>query len=199
MISRNYVWYAGYGSNLNKQRFYCYIEGGTPTFGKRASDGCTDKTLPADEQDIILPYELYFALPFNAHGTSNWGDGGVAFLSDTLTESSATRCRLWKITEEQYEEVWGQESKSWYGKPIKLGKIDDCPVWTITHEMPVTRIVRPSVPYLKTIIVGLKETFQMNDREIAEYLVEKRGVEGYYSLEEMAEIASAVSDSGRGE
>jgi len=31
---KTYVWYAGYGSNLNKQRFMCYIKGGTPTYGK---------------------------------------------------------------------------------------------------------------------------------------------------------------------
>jgi len=46
--NQEYVWYVGYGSNLNKQRFLCYILGGTPKYGCKPNEGCINKTLPPE-------------------------------------------------------------------------------------------------------------------------------------------------------
>jgi len=61
--NQEYIWYVGYGSNLSKQRFLCYILGGTSKYGKRSNHGCTNKALPLEDRSIKIPYGLYFALP----------------------------------------------------------------------------------------------------------------------------------------
>ena len=40
------VWYVGYGSNLLRERFICYITGGQFRLGGSHTNGCKDKTLP---------------------------------------------------------------------------------------------------------------------------------------------------------
>ena len=75
------VWYVKYGSNLSEQHFLCYIQGGTPCFGKKHNISFTDKTLPKDNRPITIHYSLYFALPRSNKETTNWGHGGVTFIS----------------------------------------------------------------------------------------------------------------------
>ena len=60
-MSTNYVWYASYGSNINKDRFLCYIKGGQPMGSTKIERGCKDQTLPIDEQAFIIP--ISFILP----------------------------------------------------------------------------------------------------------------------------------------
>lgn len=120
-----YVWYVGYGSNLSKQRFLCYIVGGIPMYGKKENGPCRDSTMPTADKQFRIPYRLYFALPTGKTETANWGKGGVAFISPTIerNENNWSLCRMWKITDEQYAEVWQEEGNSdtWYGKEISLG------------------------------------------------------------------------------
>ena len=40
------VWYAGYGSNTDLDRFMCYIAGGTPVGTDRIYVGCKDPSAP---------------------------------------------------------------------------------------------------------------------------------------------------------
>ena len=54
------VWYASYGSNLNRARFMAYIEGGTVA-GNDVVYGCTDTTAPRD--DISWNYRSRCTLP----------------------------------------------------------------------------------------------------------------------------------------
>ena len=187
--AKNYVWYAGYGSNLSRQRFLCYIQGGTPTYGKTPNHGCFDITEPPLERQYIINYELYFAIPDNGVGTERWGPGGVAFIDPKRNKKASTICRIWKITEEQYEDVCGQEGKLWYNKRVKLGKIGVLPVWTITNNTRLNNVLGPSNNYLKTLILGLRETNKMQDNEIANYLVSKAGVAEKYSLKKIIQIA----------
>lgn len=170
------VWYVGYGSNLSKQRFLCYIEGGTPLFGKRHHDGCTDKTLPKNNRPIIIHYPLYFALPKGRTKTENWCDGGVAFISPYKDVNTKTLCRMWKITKEQYEQVRDQEGRSWYNCEIPLGEEEGIPIYTITNEYNLDNILSPSEAYLKTIALGLKETYEFDNEKVANYLIEKIGI-----------------------
>jgi len=105
MSTPSYVWYAGYGSNLSRQRFLCYIEGGKPTYGKSTNRGCSDKSRPLDDRPYRIPYGLYFAIPEGGTATDNWCRGGVAFLNPCgeCCENSWTLGRMWKITREQYD------------------------------------------------------------------------------------------------
>ena len=52
--NQEYVWYVGYGSNLNKQRFLCYILGGTPKYGCKSNQGCINKALPGRRKKHLI-------------------------------------------------------------------------------------------------------------------------------------------------
>jgi len=120
-INQDYVWYVGYGSNLSNQRFLCYILGGIPKYGGKNNQACTNRALPLEDRPIKIPYSLYFALPEERKETSNWGKGGVAFITPEKVEDKDlwTLGRMWKITKEQYEEVKKQV------KSLRLCKKDD--------------------------------------------------------------------------
>ena len=44
-----FVWYVGYGSNLNRARFMTYIEGGSIPGNDVVHEGCADPTPPVDD------------------------------------------------------------------------------------------------------------------------------------------------------
>jgi hypothetical protein len=185
-----YVWYVGYGSNLSKQRFLCYIIGGTPKFGNKYYHGCTNTDCPIDDKPFRIPYRLYFALPNKKVETSNWGKGGVAFVcpEKEQDEHNWTWCRMWKITCAQYEEIREQEGQGWYNQEIFLGEKNEIPIRTITNTNLLSNIMRPSDAYLKTITIGLKETYNFTDNEIAAYLFKKEGVKGNITKEKLIDI-----------
>jgi hypothetical protein len=115
----DYVWYASYGSNLCKDRFLCYIRGGTPHGSTQEERGCGDQRLPLEDYRIVIPHELYFA------GHADRWNGGPAFIS--LTSSGSLRLltsevtvptlqphetlgRMYKVTAGQFIEVVQQEN-----------------------------------------------------------------------------------------
>lgn len=183
----SYIWYVGYGSNLSKQRFLCYIKGGKPTYGQKTDKGCSDKTVLTKDQPYKIPYRLYFALADDLKKTDNWGLGGVAFISTDKEENSEnwTLGRMWKITRKQYEEVRNQEGRTWYNEEIHLGEEDGIPIYAITSKNKLSNILPPSDAYLKTIALGLKETCNLTTEEITEYLITKEGVKGKLTKDEL--------------
>jgi hypothetical protein len=183
-----YVWYLGYGSNLHKQRFLCYVKGGIPQFGKNRNNGCNDKTSPLEDKAITINYPLYFALPDSQTGTGNWGVGGVAFIDPQENKQSKTLCRMWKITEGQYGEVKLQEGSGWYNKEISLGEDDGIPILTITHDPVLTNIAPPSDTYIKTIAFGFRETYRFTVEQIVDYLLGKPGVQGRIEKDRLIRI-----------
>jgi hypothetical protein len=187
-----YIWYVGYGSNLHEQRFLCYINGGTPRFGKKFTKSFQDNTLLIENKPITIDYPLYFALPDNVWGTRNWGEGGVAFIDPQKDKNSKTLCRMWKITKEQYEKVRDQEGRSWYDKEIPLGEDGGLPVYTITNIVILNHIVCPSDDYIKTIALGLKETYNFKDDEIVNYLMEKKGIRGSLQKDVMLNMMASL-------
>jgi hypothetical protein len=181
-----YVWYAGYGSNLSWARFRCYLFGGRPPFaqaGCRAAAGCRKAASPPVESRMIeIPHQLYFALPEATPGTDTWGPGGVAFIRTDRDREASTVCRIWMITQEQYVAVKAQEGRL-YAEDVMLGSEDSYPIRTVTHPVPFKNLRAPSWSYLKTIAVGLRETYRLkkrriSDTEIAAYLAEKPGIKG---------------------
>ncbi len=87
---------------------------------------------------MIINYPLYFALPDKNTKTYNWGTGGVAFVGPKEDRRVKTLCRMWKITQNQYNEVKTQEGK-WYGKEILLGNEGGIPIYTITNDTILTK------------------------------------------------------------
>ena len=193
-LMKNYIWYVGYGSNVHEERFFCYIKGGTPRFGKMCNKGCNnDKTLPIENKAITIDYPLYFALPDKKKGTPNWGDGGVAFIEHQKVKKVKTFCRMWKITKEQYKEVRSQEGHHWYGKEIPLGKDSGIPIYTITNDAVLTNIICPSDAYIKTIALGLKETYDFSNKEIVDYILVKTGIKNNLQESVMLKIMTSLS------
>ncbi len=167
--NKSYVWYAGYGSNLFRERFLYYLSGEPFRLGGKRAEACNDQTFPKTDKQIHLPYSLYFA-----KNSQHWGNGGVAFINPhkETNKNNCTLGRMWKISCEQYEHVRKQEGTSWYNHEIYLGEEDGLPIHTITHKEKIDQQI-PSNQYIKTIALGLKETYNMTNEQIAEYLITK--------------------------
>ncbi len=85
METKKYLWYASYGSNLSRERFMFYINGGKPKFSLKEEKGCTDKAPPLDDKPHKINHALYFA------GTSaKWNNGGNCILSTKKSDSEYT-------------------------------------------------------------------------------------------------------------
>lgn len=191
----DYVWYVGYGSNLSEKRFLCYIRGGTPRFGKKCNNGCKkDKSLLVENKPGIIHYRLYFALPDGNKKTCNWGKGGIAFISPHEDKISKTLCRMLKITRNQYDDVRKQEGCSWYCMEILLGEDDGVPIYIITNQDDLSNILCPSNCYIKTIALGIKETYTSNEEEITKYLITKEGIRGNLHEEQVRKLITSTKN-----
>jgi len=122
-----YLIYAAYGSNLLKERFMFYIEGGV--YRGKLYIGGAYKSEPEDLGYMYVPYRLYFAKK-----SPRWDNMGVAFLSCKKESNSDYHAvvRLWKISETQFKDIQEQEGKIWYNKTLFLGEKDGLEIKTIT-------------------------------------------------------------------
>ncbi len=134
-----YVWYACYGSNINKDRFMRYI------------NDCRDTTPPTEERPFSFPYNVYFA-----KSSTKWHNGGVAFLDDS-TQGNACG-KIYKITKEQFEDVKRQEGPS-YRKLLTFGTVEGLPVFSFTDMQKNEAIRTPADDYFTTILTGLKDCY----------------------------------------
>ena len=130
----DYVWYAAYGSNLDEERFACYIKGGINPYTGKSNSGCNDKSLWIDDRMTKYPGTIYFG-----QNSGSWGNTGVAFYDDSLEFRlhNSTFMRLYKITRNQLHDVQNQEcnSPNWYGRLVCLDILEDgCEVYTFTAE-----------------------------------------------------------------
>lgn len=135
----DYVWYACYGSNINKARFMKYIE------------NCSDKTPPVEDRPFVFNHNIYFA-----KSSSRWQGGGIAFLDDTC--EGCAYGRIYKITRNQYEDVKRQEGRN-YTKKLELGDIEGIPVYSFTDTQKNEPFRTPSDEYFKTILNGMKDCY----------------------------------------
>jgi len=189
---KEYVWYVGYGSNLCRERFFCYIKGGQYKLGGSYCEGCKDKTLPRENTTIELPHRLYFA-----RESPSWSRGGVAFLSVEREKNQKkwTLARTWKITGEQFDQVRQQEGVFWYNHTIDLGMDEGIPILTITSS-DKHPLIPPSKNYLSTIVIGLIEAYKLNAKEIYNYLHQKDGIRGYFPEKELQNIINQHINAG---
>ncbi|MES2616685.1 MAG: hypothetical protein V4613_02340 [Bacteroidota bacterium] len=200
------VWYACYGSNILEERFLCYIKGGQPKGAKTIYEGCSDKTLPAENEDCYISSELYFS-----KASSNWDNGGIAFIRTVFEPQASTIGRMYLITKGQLIDIARQETNtkteltidfdkaisdcsfifkrpSWYGNILYLGEQHGYPVFTLTNENDLQPFTKPSTNYIKTISEGIKEAHNFDDRTILEYLRAKGGIYGNYDDQELENI-----------
>lgn len=170
VISENkekYVWYACYGSNINKERFMKYIKGDQTSINERKRRGCKDKSDPIDEKPYIIKHPIYFS---NNSGT--WGNRGVAFL-DT-TKNANCYGKIYLISMEQFDEIQYQEGNQgcWYSERVNLGSLDGIPIMTFTQPSQYRKDVIPCVEYLNVIKKGISNTYpELNEDDINLYLM----------------------------
>lgn len=100
----NRVWYSSYGSNLSKDRFLTYIQGGTPDGSATSHPGCRDKSLPLEDIPIRFEGRMHFS------GYSyRWGSGGVAFM-DNEDNLGRALGRAYNVSIEQFDDIAAQEN-----------------------------------------------------------------------------------------
>lgn len=167
---KEYVWYVSYGSNMLRERFMCYIKGGSFE-NSRYRMPCHDTSLPVAVKTVTIPYEMYFG-----NFSASWGDGGVSFL-DTSKKGNALGV-AYLITKEQFKHVAAEENGGrapgggfWYEDIIDLGTMDGFEVKTITNR-DIRPYNIPSQEYVDTLIRGIKENWpHMLFKEIEDYLI----------------------------
>ncbi|MEL1135066.1 gamma-glutamylcyclotransferase family protein [Desulfitobacterium sp. THU1] len=155
-----YVWYAAYGSNINRQRLMAYIM------------GCSDKTPPKEEMPIMLNHPIYFS-----NHSGRWNHKGVAFLD--LDKVGKTYGKRYLITQEQLNEIQVLEGGIWYNEIVQVGEDNGTHIKTLTHTPRYSEDVFPDLTYLEVIQRGLKETYpNLSSVEIDSYLLQS-----YLSIE----------------
>lgn len=208
------IWYASYGSNLNRFRFLYYILGGKLEITGRNHIGCLDKSLPVKEATTKIPFELYFSKK-----SESWENKAVAFVKTHLNENANTLCKLYLVTKEQFIDIMMQENdkdpneerfdidfesvkqsghcsigkdndNAWYGKLVYVKEQDNYPVFTFTakREDETIEYSEPGNNYLKTIIAGINENFSLSEKEILDYLITKGGIKDNINSSELETI-----------
>jgi hypothetical protein len=188
------VFYAGYGSNLCAERFGCYLSGGRPPGVAHTQRGARDPRPASTWRTLWVRGTLYFS------GTSRVWDGAPAFLDLDPTAATVAALRAYKVTWEQLEDIAAQESARGVTtidlEPISLvegfsmsvgagrydnlsclGTIERIPVVTLTAPWRLADVhtAAPSLPYLATLVRGLREAFDMYDDDIVDYLARAPG------------------------
>lgn len=189
------VWYASYGSNLSRERFLCYIQGGLARGALSACEGARDRTPPSGDRPITIHHPLYFAWE------SRVWHGGVAFLGHEHDRRHVTLGRMYRITMTQLEDVLAQENgidalpidcdisemgrpipylESKYGCLLQLGQVDGVPILSFTSNEDIAAhpLNPPGIDYLCMMADGLRECYGMNHDRLVEYFAHKPGIAG---------------------
>jgi len=203
MDKSKYVWYSSYGSNLNEERFLCYIKGGKSKSSSRIEIGCTDKTLPLENRSYKLDRPLYFA-----KNSPHWNNGGSGFIGLESEKENYTLSRMYLITKEQFIDLVNQENSitgitinfenaikngitkiadTKYGNLLFIELIDEIPVFSFStlENKGDSPFVKPDIMYLKTILAGLKEIYELTNSEFADYFLQKPGIKENYTKEDL--------------
>lgn len=194
------VWYVAYGSNMSAARFDCYLSGGRPVGGSRTYEGCRDPSAPRADEAALLDGGLYFAAQSRV-----WG-GGIAFYDPDANGAMAARAYL--VTFGQLSDVAAQEARlpvgtdlpmtghedgRWvletrtYESVIRLADRRGVPAFTLTSIRGLEP-KPPSAPYLRTLLVGLDETFGWSVDERVAYLLRAAGVAPTWTAEALAAL-----------
>jgi len=189
VMERRLVWYASYGSNLNAERFTCYIAGGRPSGATRTYVGARDKSPPLDAVALEISYQLYFS------GESRVWGGSPGFIDTKPVDGVVGRARAYLIGWDQFEDVVAQENgrpsasieiddhdlvpgfsrqigSGRYENLLCTERLNDLPVVTFTAPWSMSEVTpgAPSAGYLAMLIAGLREAHDLSDEELTSYL-----------------------------
>lgn len=200
------LWYAVYGSKVNRDHFLEYIRGGTSAFTGQSLPGCRNKQDPIRDYALGINHELYFA-----RNSVPWG-GAMAFV---LPQESRTKTlgRAYLITAEQFVDIACQQNgrrpgdpdfvlnytfsesnkesyfnfadpsrptgqgKQWYGRILRVGERESWPVFTVTSEW--SGYGDPNAPgrsYLNTIVRGIQQLGRISGAAMVEYFIGRVGL-----------------------
>lgn len=187
-----HVWYAAYGSNLDPERFRCYLEGGRPAGARRELPGARDRSPPREVRAVELRGEVYFAWE-----SPTWG-GGIAFY-DTGAEAASAGV-AYRLTASQLSDVLAQEMHRDPGADLDLtelvdtgravlgpgryealhvvDRLDGVPVVTFTASWEAREIAynAPAAAYLATMGRGLRDVHGWDPAQTAAYLLDRPGL-----------------------
>lgn len=194
------VWYVAYGSNLSRERFRCYLEGGRPAGSRRGHPPSRDPSPPADDRPVVLPHRPYFA-----GRSTSWGGGAVAFV-DPESGGGEAPARAYRVTREQLADVYAGENglepgpvvpdEAFVGPVHDLGEdrpyrllvrtedVDELPAFTVTGPFRRDHAA-PCVDYLRHIVRGLEESHQMGMDEAVDHLLMCPGIRGHFGREDL--------------
>ncbi|MGI5163430.1 histone deacetylase [Spirillospora sp. CA-253888] len=191
------LWYVAYGSNLYRERFACYLAGGTPAGGARRYTGCRDTRPARAERPVTVPGGIYFALE-----SLTWG-GGMAFYDPALPGRAAARAYL--LTRQQFCDVMAQEMRratgadpdlsevlrtgrqrlgpGRYETVLKVGEDGGRPMLTFTAPEGAAgaALNAPAAPYLAMLGHGLREAHGWDAGRAAAYLAARPGARGAWT------------------
>jgi hypothetical protein len=188
------VFYVAYGSNLDLDRFRCYLLGGSPDGAGRTYPGSRDRVGWGMTFDAHTRQPLYFA----GH-SSTWGGGAMGFMDPHPMPDALTPVRVYLLSGVQFEDLVAQENglepgsvdidlqavsrpglhtigRGTYDTVLSWGRASgDWPILTITAAKRQD-VGAPSVPYLQTLVRGLRQTHDMSDDELVAYLGSRPGM-----------------------
>jgi hypothetical protein len=210
------VWDVSYGSNLDRDRLLCYLEGGQPAMAWRGNIGARDPAPPLDDRSVTIPHALFFA------DVSHVWTGGVAFVDHEADPEAVTLARAFLITAGQLADIIAQESArpvgsveldpfldrleddgrfelgpGRYDTVLRCGEIDDIACLTFTGRSPMadTALTTPAADYLSMVATGLRAAHGLDDRAVVDYLRLRPGVVGHWSDESLhAAVSRPVTD-----
>jgi hypothetical protein len=208
-----HVWYASYGSNLSRDRFLCYLQGGRPEGATRTYPGARDGSDPLDDRPFTMPGQIFFGWD-----SPTWG-GGIAFYHADLEGTALARAYL--IRDQQFADVAAQEmhrdpevdldlvpvlterrhvlGPGRYEALHLVGELEGHPVLTFTTPEPTEVPHRaPSRAYLAMVAAGIVETHGLEEADVVDYLSACGGIEPEWSRDSVAEVVAAGYDRATG-
>jgi len=212
------VWYVSYGSNLDRDRLLCYLQGGRPPAAWRGNTGARDPAPPREDRAVTIRHALFFA------DVSHVWTGGVAFVDHEPDSDITTLARAFLVTAAQLADVIAQESarpvgsveldpylddlgdggravigSGRYDTVLGCGEIDGIASVTFTGRaaMADTPLTTPAADYLSIVAAGLRSAHDLDDAAIVEYLRHRPGVAGHLSVESLQAAIAVSTPDGR--
>lgn len=203
-MNEQHVWYAAFGSNLFAERFSVYLTGGPIPFSTtgRVQRGARNPEPPSGDQPFSLERSLLFS-----GAVAQWGGGGTASVDADHNPVTPTMARAYRITLEQFEDVFAQENgldvpvtidvpallagpinltDRKYGRVELVGEIGTDPVVTLATSSRPTQLAPADSSYLSVMGLGLMESWDLTARAAADYLASRPGNAGFYDPGELA-------------
>ena len=200
-MSEALVWYAAYGSNVDRRRFVTYLSGGPVPGTGDVQAGALDTAPPRR----VEPYRFSQSIRF-AHHSRRW-NGATAVLHHTANSVGALG-RRYLITESQFADVVAQENRRpavdlplselavnevhpitdrSYDGLLLLETDDGIPIVTFTSPTEPTELdpAPPSPAYLGTMARGIVDAHRLSAREIASHLHHAPGVAPTWSISDI--------------